>query len=259
MPYPEEKVAATQDMDDGKKSRSPCPGLNALAERGILYASSFLSLFVFTQGISSRPYDGRNITFWMIFTTMLHLNHSYLLSLILAISSVFLCGNILRLSVDLHQLARHNRIEHDVSMFHDDTPTGDLYAPIKSDASLLEECLKLSNNEYITLENLVQHKLNRERDDARKYERMSYFHRMVAISELAVVLVVLGGKDRKDLKIPKGDLKMLVLEDRFADNWTTNDWSFGVIDLVLLMYKLQSVRLSLKAAAEVGDRKDAKY
>jgi hypothetical protein len=49
----------------------------------------------------------------------------------------------------LKDLARHNRIEHDASLVHDDTKGRDEYAPISPDLSLVKELLLQAKDGHV--------------------------------------------------------------------------------------------------------------
>lgn len=64
--------------------------------------------------------------------------------------------------VDLHDLARHGRIEHDGSLAHADAERNAVFAPTTPDKELLEEMLASAEGEYLTLEDLIR--VRRKRD-----------------------------------------------------------------------------------------------
>ncbi|KAF7303084.1 Cloroperoxidase [Mycena kentingensis (nom. inval.)] len=123
-------------------SRSPCPGINTLANHDIL------------------PRSGRNITHAMlvdIFEKFLHLDEPVLVSLlclpvpkILTFLSAIGVANasnfFLRAdgTFDLHDAAQHGIVEHDASLVHDDTPPGEKFAPVDTNMTKAELLLGLS-------------------------------------------------------------------------------------------------------------------
>lgn len=52
---------------------------------------------------------------------------------------MFSTGHLWR--ADLFALGRHNRIEHDASLVHDDTPKGTKYAPTRINPQLLQSLI----------------------------------------------------------------------------------------------------------------------
>jgi hypothetical protein len=88
-------------------SRGPCPGLNALANHCYL------------------PHDGRNITPEQVVEAIFkHLNVDKQIVLPLANASLKVSDNPSKGTFDLHQLAKHNILEHDGSLTRPDTTEG---------------------------------------------------------------------------------------------------------------------------------------
>ncbi|KAF9075625.1 Chloroperoxidase [Rhodocollybia butyracea] len=114
---PEHAFIAPQEGD----VRSPCPGLNALANHGFINRS------------------GRDISASSLVSSLTSIYH---LSTPLAsdfVSVGFLwCGNLLT-GISLDALAAHNKIEHDASLVHDDAPPGAQFAPTGVDWELLDD------------------------------------------------------------------------------------------------------------------------
>ncbi|KAJ3746831.1 Chloroperoxidase [Lentinula detonsa] len=101
--------------------RSVCPALNAMANHGFI------------------PRDGRNLTFFTLFHG---LKACYGLSSSLA--TVLVTGGFLAIGrlpihipfvpggvIDLHLVGLHNRVEHDASLVHLNTPLGHKYGPVE--------------------------------------------------------------------------------------------------------------------------------
>ncbi|TFK92171.1 hypothetical protein K466DRAFT_659515 [Polyporus arcularius HHB13444] len=119
---------------DASDSRSPCPALNALANHGYL------------------PHDGRSITTSQLVSALRNVYHISLpLATGLALGGVALCGRWsgIRRVLDLHELARHNAVEHDGSLVHDDALSPDaLYAPAEVDDALLHQLLSAGSHSH---------------------------------------------------------------------------------------------------------------
>ncbi|KAF7303082.1 hypothetical protein MKEN_01271700 [Mycena kentingensis (nom. inval.)] len=106
-------------------SRSPCPGLNTLANHDILAR------------------DGRNISHSMlvsVFEKFLNFEESFAIGIANA-SNFFLRADG---TFDLHDSAVHGVIEHDASLVHDNTPAGEEFAPVETNMTKAELLLGLS-------------------------------------------------------------------------------------------------------------------
>ncbi|KAH7107957.1 Chloroperoxidase [Auriculariales sp. MPI-PUGE-AT-0066] len=108
-------------------SRSPCPGLNTLANHGIL------------------PRNGRGLTQPAIFEA---LSTAYNLD---ATGAAFLTNATASFlhadgTFELHDLALHNAIEHDASLAHDDVAAGEKYAPVETNTTKVDLLMALSSD-----------------------------------------------------------------------------------------------------------------
>ncbi|KAI0750669.1 Cloroperoxidase [Daedaleopsis nitida] len=129
-------------------SRSPCPALNALANHGYL------------------PHDGRNLTVSQLIAAVHHVyGLSFPLATLLSLGGVAKCGHWagLHMVLDLHELARHNVIEHDGSLVHADTAPGERFAPTAVDPVLLRHLLATSggDSDVLTRRDLCRAQLTR--------------------------------------------------------------------------------------------------
>lgn len=179
-------------------SRSPCPALNALANHGYL------------------PRDGKNISvFGLIRALMEGYGLSTTLALLLSIGAVFILGQFRKIS--LADLARHNLIEHDASLFHRDARKGQEYAPRCPDCSLLKAVVHQGGYYKpgrITLEDVANIRAKRE-----VHGPLDFTHAEIARGEMAIAIGVLGGpnadKEGLDLEV----LKTWVKYERLPDGW----------------------------------------
>jgi len=130
-------------------SRTPCPALNALANHGFL------------------PHDGLAIN---PDTLRQNLVSVYRFTPVLAAATVdgswSLCGKFVagkKAPTDLHEFAKHNKIEHNASLAHADTPAGEEYAPVTTDQGLLKDLVSRSaDGESLTMEDLARVRVERE-------------------------------------------------------------------------------------------------
>ncbi|KZV75140.1 Cloroperoxidase [Peniophora sp. CONT] len=145
-------------------SRSPCPALNSLANHGYLNR------------------DGRAITVPELVRAMNEVYHvSVPLGSILATVGAVWCGS--GWSLDLEDLAAHNKIEHDASLTHDDARATDKYAPIPPNPELVKQFLAVTGKSYLTLDDLVKYRAQRDGTLSRP---LSSVHNIIAVGELAL-------------------------------------------------------------------------
>ena len=89
-------------------------------------------------------------------------NLSLPLAILLTSGGFFLCGRNGYPSVpflgtiDLHDLARHGRIEHDGSLAHADAERHAVFAPTVPDHAMLEDVLAEARGGYLTMDELVR-------------------------------------------------------------------------------------------------------
>ncbi|KAI0758940.1 hypothetical protein C8Q74DRAFT_274197 [Fomes fomentarius] len=128
-------------------SRSPCPAMNSLANHGYL------------------PHDGRNITKAQLRSALMGVfNVSHGVATVFALLALVLWGHkkpgfTLCRVVDLHELARHNVVEHDGSLVHDDAPTPkDKYAPTAVNHAFVKQLVDAApaGHDSLTLEDLCR-------------------------------------------------------------------------------------------------------
>lgn len=179
-------------------ARSPCPALNTLANHGYL------------------PRDGKNIT---IFGLIRALREGYGLSTalaaILSIGAVLMLGQFRQIS--LADLARHNLIEHNASLFHRNARDGEEYAPRCPDCSLLKAVVHQGGHYKpgrITLEDVANIRAKREMNDI-----LDFTHAEIARGEMAIAIGVLGGPNADKEGLDFEVLKTWVKYERLPDGW----------------------------------------
>jgi hypothetical protein len=94
---------------------------------------------------------------------------------------------------DLHDLAKHNRIEHDGSLSHGPTPPGGEWAPIIPDPTAIEKTIEHSSDggKHLTLEDLA-----RARVDAEGDKPLDPLHARIGRGEVALTLLTMGDGER---------------------------------------------------------------
>jgi hypothetical protein len=135
---------------------------------------------------------------------------------VLVIGGIALLGQIG--PFDLEDLARHNRIEHDASLVHDDTPNRDEYAPVGVDSKLLKEFLEESKDgKIVTAEDVARARVWRES----QCPVLNTLHAEIARGEMAIALGLFSqhepNSDREG--IPVDMLRTWLSEERLPDGW----------------------------------------
>lgn len=160
-------------------------------------------------------------------------NFSAPLALLLAVGGVVTCGNCWK--IDLHDLARHNRIEHDASLAHGDAPPGCPYAPTTADGARTQELLDITSASYLTFEDFAHARAVRDRQCIKS---LDWLHTKIAYGEAVLTLKVFGqdnhsaedsdapktesprNSDSAQFRVPKPWLSQWFGEDRLPEGWT---------------------------------------
>jgi hypothetical protein len=174
-----------------------------------------MSLIISRAG--HRPRDGRNISVAQFVDAIQRAYHiSTPLAYMLALGGLALCGRRwFSLHLDLEDLARHNRIEHDASLVHADTPKGDKYAPTAVDGTLLEGMLARCPASGMGFDDFAR--LRAERETATKRdEQLDGLHRTLGAAEAVLILNTLRDESGT---VPKARLEQWLGEERFPDGW----------------------------------------
>ncbi|KAF8581413.1 Cloroperoxidase [Ramaria rubella] len=194
-------------------SRGPCPALNTLANHGYLHR------------------DGHKITRKDLLAA-LRRPDTYNLSLPLAMVLVY--GGFLMLhdpwkrAISLHDLARHNCVEHDASMVHKNTAPGALFAPIMCCPILLDELLK--GHQPFTLHRVAQRRVELE-----CVSSIDAVHQEVARGEWALVLDIFGRQ--REGKIPTDFMRVWLDQNEFPKGWEPHHKQ-GLIDTVRMSRRI---------------------
>jgi len=183
--------------------RSPCPALNTLANHSYL------------------PHDGKQLNSTILIRA---LEQGYGLSSVLA--HILVIGGIALLqqlgNFDLSDLARHNRIEHDASLVHDDTKARDEYAPIAPDSKLIDQFLEQAKDgRFMTIEDVARARVWREA----QCPVLNHLHAEIARGEMAIAIGLFGQQDSDDGNkqgIPVDMLRVWLGEERLPDGWKPN-------------------------------------
>jgi hypothetical protein len=103
-------------------------------------------------------------------------------------------------SIDINELAAHNRIEHDASLIHPDTNQGEDFAPLHINQRMLTECMSWLTTkpvegpdgsimkqevDFIRAEDVARARVNRER----RSMPLDGLHAEIARGEMAIALL----------------------------------------------------------------------
>ncbi|KZT08126.1 chloroperoxidase-like protein [Laetiporus sulphureus 93-53] len=209
-------------------SRSCCPGLNAMANHGIL------------------PHSGRNISFRQLNTAI---RTTYNFSPTFCFFVPNYAAGMLNKSYwtdtfDLEGISVHNCIEHDASLTREDT----YLVPDQSKPSkqLVEGLLASAtgSNGILTAADLSRYS-GKRRTEARRINgqfSLSAFHRLFGSSNTSILLTIFGGNVQ--------DLKVMLLEERIPDGWQSRIRRPGGLTLTEFQGTVLTVEFGIKEEAD---------
>jgi hypothetical protein len=152
----------------------------------------------------------------------------------MTIGGIILCGNIFSLSLDLHDLAKHGKIEHDGSLAHPDAPAGHRYASIIPDWRILKSALFGRDDKAGMRENgtvspvinqstLAHARALRDRD---LLLPLSHFQRRFAFIEAVLLGHTLMNAQGQ---IPQQWVYEWMIEERLPQGWPGPQKSIGLL------------------------------
>ncbi|KAI0702848.1 Cloroperoxidase [Cytidiella melzeri] len=203
-------------------SRCPCPALNAMANHGYL------------------PRNGRDIGFMQMVGALREVyNLSFLLALLLTTVGMFTCSPWwpLRWKIDLHDLARHNRIEHNCSLTHADAASGAVFAPNHTSFTLLCRLLRGTKTDTLAIGDFVDARIRRAKEDEHRAP-LDWMHREIAHGETALTMLVLGERQmagdslNSTIVVPRTFVKQWFGSDRLPDGWKKPEKEVGLWETV---------------------------
>jgi hypothetical protein len=162
-----------------------------------------------------RPRDGKRLNAAILLNG---LEHGYGLSS--ALANVLVFGGIALLGqlgqFGLNDLARHNRIEHDASLVHDDTPGRDEYAPLAPNQTLVEQFLEQAKDQKVmTVEDVARTRVWRES----QCPALDKLHSEIARGEMAIALGLFSSPDSAKPAIPVDLLRAWLSQERLPHGW----------------------------------------
>lgn len=177
----------------------------------------------------------------------------------LSIVGFIWCGHLVgsgfstRLELDLHDLARHNRIEHDGSMGHADAAPGAEYAPSVPDGARIANMLaagsaRTPSNEKGPVNALSILDFARIRYSLNLAFRkpLDAVHAEIARGEIALTLLAMGtkaeGSDAHDeeLVVPDKRIREWFLEERLPSDWSTPQSEIGLFNTMATSRKVKA-------------------
>jgi hypothetical protein len=116
-------------------------------------------------------------------------------------------------NMSLYDLSRHNGIEHNASIVHDDVTPGDEYAPSKINWKLFDEMVAQSSDggRTLSLHDIAKTRVNRE-----SVSTLDNLHAEIARGEIGLILDIFGGKDRR---VDVEQLRSWWKEEQFPAGW----------------------------------------
>ncbi|KAG5640467.1 hypothetical protein DXG03_008553 [Asterophora parasitica] len=227
-------------------SRSPCPALNTLANHGyIARDGKKLGLFDLVSGLKACY------------------NLSTPLAVFLSIGGFVLLRRFSKLN--LHDIGRHGRIEHDASLVHRDTPSGEQYAPIDINHELVEELVadaKTGDEDgpegpeagdqrsLMDASDVARARIRREKDSP----PLDAVHAEIARGEMAIILGVWETKAGKKTGVPTEWIREWIGHERLPKDWAPTHVQ-GLKDVVK---RAKSIRVEMdeQRLAEKAEKAD---
>jgi Peroxidase, family 2 len=127
--------------------------------------------------------------------------------------------------LDLHEIDKHNGIEHNASVTHDDDVNGSKFAPTQVNPGLLHKFIRKAysgpslcsseDSSTITVADIAHTRVAREAESAAPPDAI---HAEIARGEFAMVLNIFGEGPAKQLNAK--DAEVWLKENRFPAHWT---------------------------------------
>jgi len=199
-------------------SRSPCPCLNSLANHGFI------------------PHDGKAITADNLKQNLMSVyGLTFALATGLIESGWQACGKFTagkKAPTDLREFAKHNKIEHDVSLAHADAAPGEEYAPVTTDQGILQDLISRSaDGQILTLEEVSQFRVAHE--DVAPVP-LSVVQQLTGQAEGCLMLQRFGDTDT----VPVADVQTFLGESRIPDSYTGPKGAAGFVNIGLCAAKM---------------------
>ena len=206
--------------------RGPCPYLNTMANHGYVDTSG-----VFTwNDLIDKSFEKMNV------------DKFSLRNFLLLFKFRGIVGNNL---VDLSKIQTHNKIEHDVSLVHDDAYPPDNFNPGNKDFSnfivdikpkkyLVDKLVSFSKDgKYITSNDLLKYRKYRieQCKITNPYITFGFRQSFMSFLECSLILLLFGDND---YKVPISTIYNVLLIERFPDDFKP----VRNLNLFILSYKI---------------------
>lgn len=129
----------------------------------------------------------------------------------------------------MHDLAKHNAIEHDGSLVHADAPSGDAFAPTEVDPALVEQLLSITHANSLSLHDLARARAQR---DVAIRSPLDKIHAEIARGETVLTIECLGSDglvDKQDIddgvdvkperRVPKAYVEEWFVKEKLPEGW----------------------------------------
>lgn len=127
--------------------------------------------------------------------------------------------------VDLHEIGEHGRIEHNASLVHEDTPTGQRYAPIEINERLVSSLLddtrmakgQESGDKPILMDatDVARARVRREK----QCPKLGILHAEIARGEMGIILGVLETRAGNNVGVPVEWMREWIGNERLPKGW----------------------------------------
>ncbi|KAG9284986.1 hypothetical protein G9A89_009796 [Geosiphon pyriformis] len=204
--------------------RSPCPGLNVLANHGYL------------------PHDGKDLNpahVRDVLNERLGISKGFAFTMAGVAASAI--GKDGKFSLD--DLSKHNMIEHDASLTRTDFELGDNQ---KVNETLVDQFLSLALNGKLTLESLALARNLRFEQSERENPKFKFgeIQRLLAFGEAAIFLLVIGGQTNREVDVKLAET--FFREERLPDDWRPAEKEVTFWDVSTLSRKINNRSNELK-------------
>jgi len=214
-------------------SRSPCPGLNSLANHGFIDRSG--------QNIDADTLKG-------FLGPVYGLSDAFSTALIDA--GWLLCGNKTsdgnKAPINLQSFALHNKIEHDASLGHADIKPGQPFAPVESDPELVQDLISRSaDGEFLQMADFAQVRVERENAASANGGGIDIGHVFTAQAEVAFLLSMFGDGQ----KVAVSRVQSLLGQSKLPEDYTGPTKVTGIpgtlVTVAQIAAQMAKVRLHL--------------
>jgi hypothetical protein len=157
--------------------------------------------------------------------------------------------------ISLHEIGKHNAVEHNASLVHHDIQEGETYAPIEIDHSLVDKLIsdiKPSSNDVddnpdptakflMNYEDVARSRIRREAE----CKPLDGVHAEIARGEMAIILGVWEVKTKDKVGIPVDYFKQWIGEERLPEGWKP-DHTQGLLDVIKRSSQVKSAMSRMK-------------